>query len=191
MDETGMDLMRWLGRREAFAAIAGKCSAAEAESLRRIRDSKMHKQLGMTWDEFCPKRLGASRRNIERLLRPMDEFGPTYYHVAQMTHVTPEEYRAIAEHVSADGVRVDGAVIALLPENSEQVSAAVAKLLEREKPAKEKAPTSFDAVLKRCESLEGLVGEQRLGEAQGRSLGVALAKIVIAAARQGIVVPRV
>ena len=65
----------------------------------------------------------------ERLL---DEFGPTYFHVAQMTHVTAEEYRAIAPHVSADGLRLDGDVVALLPENSEQVSAAVAELLDHD-----------------------------------------------------------
>ena len=27
-----------MGRREAFALMAGRCSAAEAESLRRVRD---------------------------------------------------------------------------------------------------------------------------------------------------------
>src|SRR5512133_4183419 len=56
---------------------------------------------------------------------------------------TSEEYRAIAPHVSADGVRVDGAVVALLPENSEQVSAAVAELLARERPAKAKPALSL------------------------------------------------
>jgi hypothetical protein len=192
MDEKGLRLMRLLGNREAFAAVSGRCSAAEAEAIRQIHDEKLYLAFDMTWDEFCPKRLGAHRRNIERMLRPLYEFGPSYYHVAQMTHVTPDEYRAIAPHVSADGVCVDGSVIALLPENSEQVSAAVAKLLEREKPAKaEKASMSFDAVMKRCKTVEGFVREQRLDEPQRRSLGIALAKIVIAASRQGIQVPRV
>ncbi len=148
-----VELGRWIGRREAFALIAGRCSAAEAESLRRIRNEKMYKQDYPSWEEFCTKRLGVSRRHIDRTLRLLDEFGPAYFHVAQMAHVTPEEYRAIAPHVSADGVRVDGAVVALLPENSEQVSAAVAELLTREKPAKAKPALSLDAVVKRCESL--------------------------------------
>src|SRR3954471_3344434 len=125
MDEMGLKVMRLLGHREAFAAISGSCSAVEVEKIREIRDGKLYRHFDMSWDEFCPKRLGASRRNIERMLRPLYEFGPSYYHVAQITHVTPEEYRAIAPYVSADGVNVNGAVIALLPENSEQVSAAV------------------------------------------------------------------
>ncbi len=186
------ELFRWIGRREAFAMTAGRCSAAEAECLRRIRDEKQYRKLGLSWEQFCAQRMGLSRRHVGRLVRPLEEFGPSYYHVAQMTHVTPEEYRAIASYVSAEGVRLDGAVIALLPEHSERVSAAVAELLHREKPAPpEKPAVSFGALLKRCEALEGFVREQRLDERQRSSLGIALAKIVIAASRQGIQVPRV
>ena len=155
-----------MGRREAFALVAGRCSAAQAESLRRIRDEKIYKQLSPSWEEFCSKRLGMSRRHVDRTLRLLDEFGPAYFHVAQMAHVTPEEYRAIAPHVSADGVRLDGAVVALLPENSEQVSAAVAELLEREKPAKEKPSLSFDAMVKRCDALTDLSSASRARHAR-------------------------
>jgi hypothetical protein len=186
-EPAGVDLGRWMGRREAFAAVAGRCSAAEAETLRRIRDEKIYKQYGLTWEEFCVKRLGSSRRNIERTLRLLDEFGPEYFHVAQMAHVSPEEYRAIAPHVSAEGVRVDGAVIALLPENSRQVSAAVAELLEREKPVKEKPALSFDAAVKRCEAalqaVEGLTGS--LQPIQAMRLATVVSRLRRAAAEKG------
>src|SRR6476659_2848269 len=147
LEPAGFDLGRWSGQRDAFAAIAGKCSAAQAEALRRIRDEKLYLALEPTWEDFCSKRLGASRRNIERFLSRLHEFGPAYYRVAELMHVTPEEYRAIAPHISLEGVRWEGAVIALLPENREQVAAAVAGLIERVKPAKEKASLSFDAML--------------------------------------------
>jgi len=111
------DLARWLGRRDAFAVMAGGCSAAEAETLRRIRDEKLYRNTGLTWDAFCVRRLGVSRRNVERTLRLLDEFGPAYFHVAQVAHVTVDQYRAIAHSVGNDGVRLDGAVVALLPEN--------------------------------------------------------------------------
>jgi hypothetical protein len=176
-----------MGRREAFAAVAGRCSAAEAESLRRIRDEKGHAQVGMTWEEFCVKRLGSSRRSVERVLRLLDEFGPAYFHVAQMAHVTAEEYRAIAPHVSAEGVRVNGAVIALLPENSEQVSAAVVELLEREKPVKEKSPPSFAAAVKRCEAaLEAVAGlSGPLKPVEAMKLTTAISRLRRAAAEKG------
>ncbi len=194
MDESGFaqaseDLARWIGRREAFAMTAGRCSAAEAESLRRMRDEKLYRKLGMNWDDFCAKRLGVCRRQIDRTLRLLDEFGPAYFHVAQMTHVTPEEYRAIAPHVSAEGVRLDGAVVALLPENSEQVSAAVAELLERKKPAKEKPALKFEVVLKRCEALAEAVSalQGELETTQKLALSTAVCRVRRAALAKGAI----
>jgi hypothetical protein len=185
-DPAAMDLGRWIGRREAFALVAGRCSAAEAESLRHVRENRQYKQFAPSWEEFCSKRLGVSRRHIDRTLRLLDEFGPAYFHVAQMAHVTADEYRAIAPHVGDDGVHMDNAVIALIPENSEKISAAVAELIRRERPAKEKdAPA--DAVLKRCEavaeslsSLDGLDLDQKL------SLAASLAHLRKAAAGLGV-----
>src|SRR4051794_30815992 len=91
-EPAGIELGRWLGRREAFAAVAGRCSAAEAESLRRIRNERAYLEYDPSWEQFCIKRLGVSRRQIDRMLRLLDEFGTVYFLVAQLTHVTPEEY---------------------------------------------------------------------------------------------------
>jgi hypothetical protein len=152
-----------------------------------MRDEKKYRELGMTWEEVCAKRLGVSRRQIDRTLRHLDEFGPAYFHVAQMAHVSAEEYRTIAPHISGDGVRLDGAVIALLPENSEQISAAVAELLQREKPVKEKAPVSFDVVIKRCEALEDAVFhlDGSLEPIQQLRLTTAISRLRRAAAEKG------
>jgi hypothetical protein len=184
---SGFDVGRWLGQRDAFAVIAGRCSAAQAECLRRIRDEKLYLSLEPNWEDFCSKRLGASRRNIDRFLSRGDEFGLAYYHVAQMTHVTPEEYRAIAPHISDEGVRWEGAVIALLPENREQVTAAVAGLLEREKPAKEKAPLSFGAILKRCDALTEAVERmtRQLEPVEAMRLTNSISRLRVAAGRKG------
>jgi hypothetical protein len=186
LEPADFDLGVLLGRREAFAAVAGRCTAAQAESLRRVRDEKLYLRLEPTWEDFCSKRLGASRRNIDRFLSRGDEFGLAYYHVAQMTHVTPEEYRAIAPHISMEGVRWEGAVIALLPENREQVAAAVAGLIERVKPAKEKAPLSFEAILKRCNAvIEAVELTPEMAPVQLMRLTTAISRLRIAAARKG------
>ena len=58
-NRSGVEVGRLMGRREAFAAVSGRCSAAEAESLRRLRDEKAYREFGLTWEEFCEKRLGA------------------------------------------------------------------------------------------------------------------------------------
>lgn len=188
-----VNLGRWLGRREAFGLIAGRCSAAEAESLRRIRDERSYLQVAKTWAEFCERRLGIHPRKVQRTLRLLDEFGPSYFHVAQMAHVTPDEYRAIARHVSEEGVRLDGAVVALLPENTEQVSAAVAELIERERPAKAApAECAADTVLKRCGSaadeLAAFAGG--LDPVQRLKLTSELCRLLRAAASHGVLVPR-
>jgi hypothetical protein len=185
-DPAGVELGRLLGRREAFATVAGRCSAAEAESLHRIRQEKTYRELGLTWDEFCEKRLGACRRSIDRMLRLFDEFGPQYFHVAQITHVTPDEYRAIAPNISAEGVQVDGDVIALLPENSEQVSAAVAGLLQREKPVKAPPTLSVETMAKRCHAMvEALDRMSELQQMDATRLAIAIAKLRCAAAKKG------
>jgi len=196
VDSISEELGRWLGRRDAFAAIAGRCSAAEAESLRRVRDSKLYRNLGLTWDEFCRTRLGTSRQHIDRTLRLLDEFGPQYFHMAQLAHVTVEEYRAIAPHVGPDGVRVGDAVIALIPENNEQVSAAVGELIRQRKAeapltvsTKKFAPLSAEAVLKGLESAQQALWHVALDDAQKNRLCFAVDGLMDAAEAQGIVMP--
>ncbi|PWT97081.1 MAG: hypothetical protein C5B51_32165 [Terriglobia bacterium] len=155
LEKQDFNLDRWIGRREAFGLIAGRCSAAEVESLRRIRDERLYRGKTRTWDAFCAQHLGVSRRNVERSIRCLEEFGPAFFHLSQLAHIRPEEYRAIAPHITAEGVRLDGTEIALLPENSGRVSAAVAELLRRKRTAPEKsepAAPAFAAILKRCEA---------------------------------------
>ena len=149
-------LGRWLGRREAFGLIAGRCSAAEAESLRHIRDEKLYLRVARNWDEFCSVYVGASRRNVERSIHYLDEFGPVFFEIRQIAHIGPEEYRAIAGHVYAEGIQLDGSMVALAPENSLEVAAAVAELLRRaqseSQPSRPPEPPGFVEVLKRCGS---------------------------------------
>jgi len=173
------NLDRWLGRREAFSLIAGRCSAAEVESLRRIRDGKLYRGRAKNWDEFCSQ-IGVSRRNVERSLRQLEEFGPAFFHLAQLTHITPEEYRAIAAHVTEDGIHCEGEVIAFLPENSSQVAAAMVKLLGRDAPpAARPAPVaSFESVFKRCQTVAQTLDKlTQLNRAQKLQLASVLLKI--------------
>ena len=51
----------WVGREQAFAVIASKCSAAQAAALKETKESEIHDQLGLTWRDFCPKYAGMSR----------------------------------------------------------------------------------------------------------------------------------
>jgi hypothetical protein len=55
-----------LGQNHAFGLIAGRCSAAQAEGLRRRRDEKPYKRCTEKWDDFCPKYLKISRSEADR-----------------------------------------------------------------------------------------------------------------------------
>jgi hypothetical protein len=132
-DATGrlVELGSWIGRREAFALVAGRCSAADVECLRRLREERNYSYLKCNWDAFCTRYLKVSRRSADRMIGYLEEFGPAYFHLTKLTHVTVSEYRQIAASVSEAGVELDGSVVALLPENTSLLSAAIMQLLER------------------------------------------------------------
>ena len=65
----------WLGRHQAFGRIANRCSAADAECLKAIRDGGEYKELGLTWEQFCTRHAGVSRVHAERQIHYMEEFG--------------------------------------------------------------------------------------------------------------------
>jgi hypothetical protein len=46
-DELSLCLNRWMGRREAFGLVAGRCAAADIETLRQIREQKLY-----SWTKF-------------------------------------------------------------------------------------------------------------------------------------------
>jgi hypothetical protein len=173
---------------EAFAQVTGRCSAADAESLGRLRRDRQYKEVSRSWDEFCTQHLGISKRQADRTIRLLDEYWPSYFAVAQMAHGTPDEYRAIAPHVSADALNVNGAAIALIPENSAKVAAGVAELLKRERPAKGREAISADLVLSRFDAVADMLGEVQglLNIDQQIKLAATLRRMEAAAARCGL-----
>lgn len=130
----------WMGRREAFGLMAGRCAAADIECLRRMRDERKYRELNCTWAEFCVQYLKVSRRSVDRLIGHLEEFGPAYFHLTKLTHISLGEYRQIAAAVSEAGLEVNGSVVALLPENSTQLATAITELLERADPPQQTAP---------------------------------------------------
>lgn len=127
-DAALLDLGVVLGQTHAFGVVAGRCSAAQAEGLRHLRDERLYKCCAVRWDEFCPKFLKISRTEADRTIQLLEEFGPAYFDLSQLTRISPETYRAIAPAVKDGALHVNGEAIPLVPENSRKVSAAVAEL---------------------------------------------------------------
>jgi hypothetical protein len=60
------DVAAWVGRKQAFAALAGRCSAADAECLRQVRDQRQYRTLNVNWEQFCKRRAGILRFSFRR-----------------------------------------------------------------------------------------------------------------------------
>src|ERR1051325_6010073 len=73
----------------------GRCSAAQAECLARLREYKLYQGRCATWDEFCPKYLGVTKAFANRAIRAMEEFGPAYFDLAELTRITLDEFRTV------------------------------------------------------------------------------------------------
>src|ERR1035437_552111 len=124
-NEAMMNLGAWLGRHQAFGLIANRCSAADAECLKAIRDGGEYRQLGLTWEQFCTKHAGVSRVHAERQIHYLEELGGNYFRFAEVMPISPETYRLIAGAVSDEGLECAGQRIPLVRENHHKVAAAV------------------------------------------------------------------
>jgi hypothetical protein len=148
------DLGRLMGRREAFNVVAARCSAADAATLRDIREKRLYEGHAEDWDEFCVRQLSSSKTHVNRIIRHLEEFGPSYFEVAQLTRISPTTYRAIAPSIRDQALHHNGEAIALLPENAAKVAAAVSELRRASEPVTSDAPVDpIPKLAKRCTEL--------------------------------------
>jgi hypothetical protein len=150
-----LTLGRLLGRREAFNIVAARCSAADAATLREIREKKLYLNHSKDWDAFCVDYLHTTKETANRVIRYLDEFGPAYFEVSQLTRISPATYRAIAPAIQDQALHHNGETIALIPENAGKLAAAVAELRTRDAAAKP-APEPEDPMValgRRCDEL--------------------------------------
>ena len=133
--DNAIDLGAWTGRKQAFAGLAARCTAADAICLRELRDGKKHRAANLTWDEFCPRYLGISRALADRTIRLLEEFGTPYFYLAGLVQIAPEDYRRIAGAVSESGVQLGPECIAFEPGNTARLAEAVESLKRAALPA--------------------------------------------------------
>jgi hypothetical protein len=124
----GIELGTWLGRRQAFALVAGRCSAADAECVRRLREERQYRALGVSWEQFCKQHLGISRRWADVVIAQLKEFGPQYFVLAQATGIRPDEYRRIRGAVRGNALLLAGEEIPIDADNAPRLAAAVEEL---------------------------------------------------------------
>ena len=165
-NEALMSLGAWLGRHQAFGLIANRCSAADAECLKAIRDGGEYKQLGLTWEQFCTRHAGVSRVHAERQIHYLEEFGGNYFRFAEVMPISAGTYRLIAGAVSDQGLECNGERIPLVRENRAKVAAALTAIRAKAESRSTGRP-SIAAARKR---LDALLDEAHAvaGQASGR-----------------------
>ena len=124
-----LDLGRLLGQRRAYAAVAGRCSAAHAQLLRRIHDEKLYLPLAGSWEAFCCRHLAISRRHADRLIGLLNRFGSVYFELSLLVGITPQEYLVIEPAVRDNALLVNGEAIGLIPENAPRILEALGQIL--------------------------------------------------------------
>jgi hypothetical protein len=156
-----------LGQNYAFGLIAGRCSAAQAQALHRLREEQLYKRCAETWLEFCPKYLKMSRTEADRTIKLLEEFGPAYFELSQLTRVSPETYRAIAPAIENGVLRFNGEEIPLNAENSRKVAAAVAEMrsaIPKKSPVEESLERKIDALCHETVLLERIAKLDECGQ---------------------------
>jgi len=133
-EEEALELGIMIGQRRAFGMVAGRCSAAQAECLRKLRDERLYLKFAPNWPEYCQRYLKMNSRTADRTIALLKKHGPLYFEVAALTGITPAEYARIAPAIQADGIHANGEVIALIPENSQRAMDAIAQLKKETEP---------------------------------------------------------
>ncbi|HEY9141811.1 MAG TPA: hypothetical protein VIN93_13015 [Bryobacteraceae bacterium] len=161
-----------LGQSQAFGIVAGRCSAAQAACLHRLRQTNEFQRVTPRWREFCSQHLGIDGRNADKIISLWEEFGAAYFELAQLAPIPPNTYRALAPSIRDGALHFNGEVIELIPENSRRLAAAVAELRRAAPPAspsRQLAPHEQLAALgERCitlaAELQRFSNKERCGE---------------------------
>jgi hypothetical protein len=148
----GYEFGKRVGQHQAFDLVAKRCTAADAEILKSIRDKGEYKNLGLTWAEFCEKELGVSKAFADRQIQYIEEYGAAYFRVAEIIQISGDTYKLIAGSVTDEGIEVDGEQVPLTRANRKRVAAAVKTLRERHEARRDSAQ-SLGVVRKRMDDL--------------------------------------
>ncbi len=144
--EEAVELCKFLGRSQAFGLVANRCSAAQAQCLKQMKDNGAYKALGLTWEDFCEQQIGISRVTADKLIHELDELGAAYFQLGEIMRISPALFRRLP--VSEEGLEFEGTKIPIAPENAPRIIEAVRALrpARREPPPPPLAGERIDAL---------------------------------------------
>jgi DNA-binding transcriptional regulator YhcF (GntR family) len=164
----------WIGREQAFNALAQQCSSARVACLKQVRDTEAYKSLNLTWEEFCPEHAGISRSQADRLISQLSQFGAPYFQLTDIVPVSPAVYREIEPAIVDGTIEFRGEHVPITRENATKIKAAVYALrkaveraesenLVRSRPNITSLQIRFDAY---CEDIRRLIHHAKFEESK-------------------------
>jgi hypothetical protein len=105
-----------------------QCLYQQAGCLRDIRKTKAHRGLGLSWDEYCTRHAGMSRRQAELMIDLAEEFGSAYFRLCSVVRVSPAFFRRIADRCTAQTIELDGEKIPISDENAFKIRDGFSRL---------------------------------------------------------------
>jgi uncharacterized membrane protein len=150
-----------IGRQQAFAVIAAKCSAAQALTIKQIKESGSYEALGLTWQDFCPEFFGISQVTADRIIKQLTELGQAYFRLGQLARITETEFRQIASQVTTEAIEFEGESIPLTPENAPRIRQAVRALRQELRNVQSAFAARSDTVSQLQTRLDALIADMK------------------------------
>jgi hypothetical protein len=97
----------------------------------------------------CKQRAGIGRSTADQIIQNLEEFGPDYFVIAQVTGISANEYRRISGSVSNHALLHAGVEIPIEVENAPRLVAAV-EALRRHAAVASEPPEDATAEASRC-----------------------------------------
>ncbi|SPF39437.1 conserved hypothetical protein [Candidatus Sulfopaludibacter sp. SbA4] len=170
-----LQLGQILGQNQSFAIVAGRCSAAQAETILRIREGRLYLRCASSWKAFCPEYLHISGTQADRIIRMWQQHGPAIFELRQLIRITPEDFRAVEPFIKENALHFNDEAIELDPQNSQKIADAVDDLCRNMPPKEKPAPTTLECLAALDKQCQAIVSEfQRIanlkchGEARAR-----------------------
>jgi len=108
-DEYG-EMMRLVGIVQRGEMDRGYNLAVNAMTYKRIKESRFHNRLGMTWEDFCSFYLNKPRRAVEELIDNLNTFGIEFLEKAETLKISRSMFRQFRGLPEPDQERVKALV---------------------------------------------------------------------------------
>jgi hypothetical protein len=110
-----------VGRAQAFSLYSAFSAAAFAEEAVELKRKEVHKDFGLTWDQFCQQHLKMNRATVDRYIHDHKELGRSYFQMNEACGVGRASYRLIAGEVEEGSLVIDGERVPITRDNRERI----------------------------------------------------------------------